>query len=165
MTTPSEEKPFLRVFFSGRMTLAFLMGFYGGLPLLLTGSVLQAWMKESGLDLATIGLFAMAGLPYTLKFLWAPVFDRYRISGLGRRRGWLMLAQILLAAAIAGLAFANPAENPLILAATAMLVAFFSASQDTLIDAYRRESLSDVEQGLGASLYVNGYRLGMLLAS
>jgi len=165
MTTPSKEKPFLRVLFSARMLTAFLMGFYGGLPLLLTGSVMQAWMKESGVNLATIGLFALVGLPYTLKFLWAPVFDRFRIPGLGRRRGWLALVQILLAAAIASLAFASPGEHPYALAAVAMLVAFFSASQDTVIDAYRRESLADLEQGLGASLYVNGYRLGMLLAS
>jgi PAT family beta-lactamase induction signal transducer AmpG len=165
MTTPSEEKPFFRVFFSARMLTTFLMGFYGGLPLLLTGSLMQAWMKKSGIDLATIGLFAMVGLPYTLKFLWAPVFDRYRIPWLGRRRGWLLLAQALLAAAIAALAFAQPGESPYALAAIAMLVAFFSASQDTVIDAYRRESLADLEQGLGSSLYINGYRLGMLLAS
>jgi len=165
MTTPCKEKPFFRVLFSGRMLTAFLMGFYSGLPLLLTGSVMQAWMKESGVNLATIGLFALVGLPYTLKFLWAPVFDRFRIPGFGRRRGWLALVQILLAAAIASLAYARPGENPFALAALAMLVAFFSASQDTVIDAYRRESLADLEQGLGASLYVNGYRLGMLLAS
>jgi PAT family beta-lactamase induction signal transducer AmpG len=147
------------------MLAAFLMGFYGGLPLLLTGTVMQAWMRESGVNLATIGLFAMVGLPYTLKFLWAPVFDRFRLPWLGRRRGWLVLVQILLAAAIASLAYARPGEDPYVLAAAAMLVAFFSASQDTLVDAYRRESLADLEQGLGASLYVNGYRLGMLLAS
>jgi PAT family beta-lactamase induction signal transducer AmpG len=165
MTIPSATKPLWRVFFSGRMLLAFLMGFYGGLPLLLTGTVMQAWMKEEGLDLTAIGLFALVGLPYTLKFLWAPVFDRYRLPGLGRRRGWLLLAQLGLALAILSLAWMQPRANPWLLAGCAMLVAFFSASQDAVIDAYRRESLSDLEQGLGASLYVNGYRLGMLLAS
>jgi len=147
------------------MLVAFFMGFYGGMPLLLTGSVLQAWMKESGVDLTTIGLFALVGLPYTFKFLWAPIFDRYRLPWAGRRRGWLILAQALLGAAIAGLAFSRPAESPWLLAGLALLVTFFSATQDTLIDAYRRESLGEREQGLGASLYVNGYRLGMLLAS
>lgn len=147
------------------MLVAFLMGFYGGVPLLLTGSVMQAWMKEAGVDLATIGLFALVGLPYTFKFVWAPVFDRFRLPRIGRRRGWLIIAQMLLATAIAALGFVEPAKNPGVLAAIALLVTFFSASQDTLIDAYRRESLADREQGLGASLYVNGYRLGMLVAS
>ncbi|HUL11460.1 MAG TPA: AmpG family muropeptide MFS transporter [Methylococcaceae bacterium] len=147
------------------MLTAFLMGFYGGLPLLLTGSVMQAWMTEEGVDLATIGLFALVGLPYTCKFLWAPLFDRFKLSRIGRRRGWLIIVQVLLAMAIAALAFAEPVQNPGVLAGIAFLVTFFSASQDTLIDAYRRESLADREQGLGASLYVNGYRLGMLLAS
>lgn len=154
-----------RVFFTTRMLTAFLMGFYGGLPLLLTGSVLQAWMKESGVDLATIGLFAMVGLPYSFKFLWAPLFDRFNPFRAGRRRGWLLIVQILLAGAIAALAFVQPARHPFLLAGVALLVTLFSASQDTLIDAYRRESLADLEQGLGASLYVNGYRLGMLMAS
>jgi len=163
MTTTSD--PVYRIFFSGRMLVAFLMGFYGGVPLLLTGSVMQAWMKEAGVDLATIGLFALVGLPYTFKFVWAPLFDRFKLPRIGRRRGWLIIAQTLLAVAIAALAFVEPANNPGILAAIAFLVTFFSASQDTLIDAYRRESLADREQGLGASLYVNGYRLGMLVAS
>lgn len=148
-----------------RLLIAFLQGFYGGLPLLLTGSVMQAWMKQEGVDLSTIGFFALVGLPYALKFLWAPIFDRYRLPFLGRRRGWLFMTQIFLSLAIALLAFSQPKENPLMLAIAALLVTFFSASQDTLIDAYRRESLTDREQGLGASLYVNGYRLGMLLAS
>lgn len=148
------------------MLAALLMGFASGLPLLLTGSVLQAWMTESGVDLGTIGLFALVGLPYTLKFLWAPLFDRFTLSRrLGRRRGWLLLTQILLVLAIVGLGLSQPAYNPLGVALAALLVTFFSASQDIVIDAYRRESLTDEEQGLGASLYVNGYRVGMLLAS
>jgi PAT family beta-lactamase induction signal transducer AmpG len=165
MTTTSDRAPFYRIFFSGRMLVAFLMGFYGGVPLLLTGSVMQAWMKEAGVDLATIGLFALVGLPYTFKFVWAPLFDRFKLPRVGRRRGWLIIVQALLAAAIGALAFVEPARGPGVLAAIAFTVTFFSASQDTLIDAYRRESLADREQGLGASLYVNGYRLGMLLAS
>jgi MFS transporter, PAT family, beta-lactamase induction signal transducer AmpG len=165
MTIPSERPRLLRTFLSGRMLVAFLMGFYGGLPLLLTGSVMQAWMKQEGVDLTTIGFFALVGLPYTFKFVWAPLFDRYRFPGLGRRKGWLIAMQALLALSIAALAFAQPALNAVWLAYAAVLVSFFSASQDTVIDAYRRESLAELEQGLGASVYVNGYRLGMLLAS
>ena len=156
----------LRVVFSGRMLVALLMGFSSGLPLLLTGTLLQAWMKEEGVDLGTIGLFALVGLPYTLKFVWAPLLDRFTLfPRLGRRRGWLLLIQLLLLLAIAGLGFTQPARHPLGVAFAALLVTFFSASQDIVIDAYRRESLADEEQGLGASLYVNGYRVAMLLAS
>ena len=155
----------LAAIFSGRMLVALLMGFSSGLPLLLTGSVLQAWLKDGGIDLARIGLFALIGLPYTLKFLWSPLFDRYIPAFLGRRRGWLTLMQIALAGALFLLSFARPTPDhlwPVMLAG--MLVAFFSASQDTIIDAYRRESLGDAELGFGSALYVNGYRVGMLLA-
>jgi PAT family beta-lactamase induction signal transducer AmpG len=147
------------------MLIAFLMGFSSGLPLLLTGSVLQAWMMSEGVELATIGLFALVGLPYTLKFLWAPALDRFTPHLLGRRRGWLLISQLALIAAIAALGMTQPATAPFTVAVAAMLLTFFSASQDIVIDAYRREALSDIEQGLGASLYVNGYRIGMLLAS
>lgn len=149
--------------FSGRMLMALLMGFASGLPLLLTGSVLQAWLKDGGVDLASIGLFALAGLPYTLKFLWSPLFDRYAPPLFGRRRGWLLLIQLALAAALLALSFARPGQL-LWISTAALLVAFFSATQDIVIDAYRRESLADDELGLGSALYVNGYRIGMLLA-
>jgi PAT family beta-lactamase induction signal transducer AmpG len=148
------------------MLVAFIMGFSAGLPLLLTGSVLQAWMTEAGVDLGTIGLFALVGLPYTVKFLWAPLLDRFTLVRLlGRRRGWLVVIQVVLMLVIAGLGLTDPAEDPLVVALAALLVTFFSASQDIVVDAYRRESLADDEQGLGASFYVNGYRVGMLLAS
>ncbi len=150
---------------SRRMLVSFVMGFSSGLPLLLTGSLLQAWMVKGHIDLGTIGLFALVGLPYTLKFLWAPIMDRYVPLLLGRRRGWLLIWQIALVGAIALLAFSNPAHLLFVTALAALLLSFFSASQDSVIDAYRRESLSDDEQGMGASLYVSGYRLGMLLAS
>jgi len=156
----------LRIVCSGRMLVALLMGFSSGLPLLLTGSVLQAWMTQEGVDLGTIGLVALVGLPYTLKFAWAPLLDRFTlVARLGRRRGWLLLSQVLLMLAIAGISLTHPAQSPLGVAFAALLVTFFSASQDIVIDAYRRESLADEEQGLGASLAVNGYRVGMLLAS
>ena len=155
----------VKVVFSSRMAVTFLMGFSCGLPLLLTLSVLQAWMKEEGVDLTVIGLMSLVGIPYTVKFLWAPLLDRMTLPFLGRRRGWLFLAQLSLMAAIAGLGLSNPKFHPLMLAGAAFLVTFFSASQDIVVDAYRRETLSDAELGLGSSLYVNGYRVGMLLAS
>lgn len=160
----AENHKLLEQMFSWRMLVAFLMGFACGMPLLLTGSVLQAWMTEEGVDLSVIGLFALVGLPYTLKFLWAPLVDRYTLPFLGRRRGWLLLIQLLLMVALVWLGYSNPANNPWLLAGIAMLVTFFSASQDIVVDAYRREDLADEELGLGSSLYVNGYRVGMLLA-
>ncbi len=150
---------------TGRMLLAFVMGFAGGLPLLLTGSLLQAWMVEAKVDLATIGLFALVGLPYTLKFVWAPLMDRYTPALLGRRRGWLFIWQLCLIVSIALLGFSSPSQMLMMTAIAALLLSFFSASQDIVIDAYRRESLQDDEQGMGASLYVGGYRTGMLIAT
>ncbi|MEE8551774.1 MAG: AmpG family muropeptide MFS transporter [Desulfobacterales bacterium] len=147
------------------MLVTLLMGFACGLPLLLTISVLQAWMKEEGVDLTVIGMMSLVGLPYTLKFLWAPVLDLFTLPFLGRRRGWLLIAQVTLIFSISGLGFSDPVKNPWMMAFAAFLVTFFSASQDTVVDAYRREDLPDEELGLGSSLYVNGYRVGMLLAS
>ncbi len=147
------------------MLVALLMGFACGLPLLLTITVLQAWMKDQGVDLTVIGMMSLVGLPYTLKFLWAPVLDRFTLPFLGRRRGWLLLAQAALIFSISGLGFTDPGKNPWMVACAAFLVTFFSASQDIVVDAYRREDLPDKELGLGSSLYVNGYRVGMLLAS
>jgi MFS transporter, PAT family, beta-lactamase induction signal transducer AmpG len=155
----------VRAIFSARMLIAALMGFASGLPLLLTGSVLQAWLSDGGVDLARIGLFALVGLPYTLKFLWSPLFDRYALPILGRRRGWLVVTQAALAAALVALSYANPSSDDLVaVSVAALLVALFSASQDIVVDAYRRESLTDLELGLGSAMYVNGYRVGMLLA-
>jgi PAT family beta-lactamase induction signal transducer AmpG len=162
---PESRKKILHEIFSGRMLVALLMGFACGLPLLLTVTLLQAWMKEAGVDLTVIGMMTLVGLPYTLKFLWAPVLDRFTMPFLGRRRGWLVMIQVALIFAISGLGFTDPAKNPWMVAFAAFLVTFFSASQDIVVDAYRREDLSDQELGLGSSLYVNGYRVGMLLAS
>ncbi|NLB06419.1 MAG: AmpG family muropeptide MFS transporter [Desulfobulbaceae bacterium] len=150
--------------FSPRMLVAFLMGFACGVPLLLTGSVLQAWMTEEGVDLTVIGLYSLVGLPYTLKFLWAPVFDRFTLPLFGRRRGWMLVTQVCLIVGLIGLGLTDPARSPWVVAGVACLVTFLSASQDIVIDAYRREDLRDNELGLGSSLYVNGYRVGMLLA-
>jgi len=159
------HKPILNIIFSGRMLVSLLMGFSCGLPLLLTISLLQAWMKEEGVDLTVIGLMTLVGLPYTLKFLWSPFLDRFTLPFLGRRRGWLLVAQLSLILSIVGLGLTDPGNNPWMVAVAAFLVTFFSASQDIVVDAYRREDLPDEELGLGSSLYVNGYRVGMLLAS
>ncbi|TAN46836.1 MAG: MFS transporter [Methylococcaceae bacterium] len=148
---------------SKRMGFALLMGFYSGLPLLLTGALLQAWLKDSGTDLTMLGAVALLGLPYTLKFLWAPLVDRYSLFRLGRRRGWLIVSQLLLSLSIAALGMTQPAHAIFATLAAALCTSFFSATQDIVIDAYRRENLLDREQGLGAALYVNGYRFAMLL--
>ena len=153
-----------RQFFSPRMLVAFLMGFSCGTPLLLTSTVLQAWMTEQGVDLTVIGFFSLVGLPYTLKFLWAPIFDRFSLPFLGRRRGWMLLMQLVLILALIGLGLNDPGQTPWLVAVAAFFVTFFSASQDIVVDAYRREDLTDNQLGLGSSLYVNGYRVGMLLA-
>lgn len=156
--------PLSRQIFSPPMLVSLLMGFACGVPLLLTSSVLQAWMTEQGVDLSTIGLYSLVGLPYTLKFLWAPIFDRFTLPFFGRRRGWLLVMQLVLILALIGLGLTDPGHSPWLVALAAFFVTFFSASQDIVVDAYRREDLSDNQLGLGSSLYVNGYRVGMLLA-
>lgn len=159
------QKSILKVILSRRMLVSFIMGFSCGLPLLLTLTLLQAWMKEEGMDLTLIGMMTLVGIPYTVKFLWAPFLDRFIPPFLGRRKGWLLIAQGALTCSIVFLGFSEPAHNPLMLVIAAFLVTFFSASQDIVVDAYRREDLADEELGLGSSLYINGYRVGMLLAS
>ena len=158
-------RPGWEVLASGRLWIAGLMGFAGGLPLLLTITLLQAWLSSAQVSLTTIGLLGLVGLPYNVKFLWAPLLDRFVPLGLGRRRGWLVVAQLSLAASIFALGLQDPAQRLWAVALAALAVAFFSATQDVVIDAYRRESLADAEQGLGASMYTYGYRLGMLVVS
>ena len=147
-----------------KMLITLSMGFVSGVPLLLTITLLQAWLTEEGISKSTIGLFALVGLPYSLKFIWAPIFDHITLTKLGRRRSWLLITQILLIMSIIFLGMADPSMNALNVAILATLVAFSSASQDIVIDAYRRESLSDEEQTIGASAYVLGYRIGALAA-
>jgi PAT family beta-lactamase induction signal transducer AmpG len=144
-------------------TVAFL-GFSSGLPLALTGSTLQAWMSVEGVDLKTIGLFSLVGLPYTLKFLWAPVLDRFLPPLLGRRRGWLLLIQAVLIVLIFALALSSPAQVPEWVFVLALVIAFVSASQDIVVDAYRTDVLKERERGLGAAVSVTGYRLAMLVS-
>lgn len=147
-----------------RLSAVFLLGFSSGVPLLLTASTLQAWMVDEKLDLAKIGLFSLVGLPYTLKFFWAPAMDKIVPPFLGRRRGWIAAAQVALAAVLAAMAFSSPARNPLAIGALAVALSFVSASQDISVDAYTTESLDPLEYGLGSALYSNGYRIGMIVA-
>jgi len=154
----------LQKIFSTKMLVTYCMGFASGLPLLLTKSTLQAWMTDARVNLTVIGFFALVAIPYSFKFAWAPVFDRYVPPFLGRRRGWMLLTQVGLMLSIAGLACTSPHDNAWLVALLAVVVAFCSASQDTLVDAYRRESLPDEELGLGSSLYVLGYRVAMLVS-
>ncbi len=155
-------KHYLQIFASTRMLLMLLMGFSSGLPLALTGGTFQAWMSNSGIDIKTIGLFSLVGLPYTLKFVWAPLMDRYVPEILGRRRGWMLITQLALVAAIFTLVQANPQTQLSLVALLALCLAFFSASQDIVIDAYRTELMSAEERGAAAAISNLGYRLGML---
>jgi len=141
-----------------------VLGFASGLPLALTGQALQAWLAMDGLDLAHIGFLSLLGLPYTFKFLWAPLMDRVDIAGLGRRRGWIVLSQGLLAVALFVLAGISPTADLPLFSALGVGVAFLSASQDIVVDAYRTDLLPAAERGMGASLYVSGYRLALVLS-
>jgi PAT family beta-lactamase induction signal transducer AmpG len=147
------------------MGVILALGFASGLPLYLTAQTLGAWMATAGVDLRTIGAFALVGLPYTFKWTWAPLLDRVRLPFLGRRRGWLLVLQIALAAGIAAMGAASPADEPGRLAVLAALVAFLSASQDVVADAYVAERLAPDERAAGATVYVIGYRLGVLFSA
>jgi PAT family beta-lactamase induction signal transducer AmpG len=156
----------LAVYLKPRVLIVILLGFSSGLPLALSGATLAIWMTESGVNLRTIGLYALVGLPYTIKFLWAPLVDALDIPilsrALGRRRGWLVFSQLLLAAAIVFLAFQNPSLSLWPVALGAVMVATASATQDIVIDAFRVESLDTSEQAAGMAGYVAAYRIGML---
>lgn len=149
-----------------RMLTIILLGFSSGLPLALTIGVMSAWLKEAGLSKTAIGLFAFVGLPYNLKFFWAPLMDGVRVpllaKLLGPRRSWALMVQIVLALAIAAFAAIDPAVRPFLVALVALTVAFLSASQDIVIDAYRVEILEERTQGAGAAVVQLGYRFGML---
>jgi PAT family beta-lactamase induction signal transducer AmpG len=147
-----------------RAFVVVLLGFASGLPLALTGQAMQAWLSMEGLDVATIGFLSLVGLPYTFKFLWAPLMDRFDLPWLGRRRGWLVLTQLILAAALFVLASISPKGATQAFALMAVAVAFISASQDVVIDAYRTDLLPAAERGIGASLNIAGYRGAMILS-
>jgi MFS transporter, PAT family, beta-lactamase induction signal transducer AmpG len=157
------------VYLKPRVLIVLFLGFSSGLPLALSGTTLLVWMRESGVDLGTIGLFALVGTPYTVKFLWAPLTDALDIPILsrllGRRRGWLVFTQILLMAAIVFLGSCDPARAPGLVALGALLVAAASATQDIVVDAFRVESLPENEQAAGMASYVAAYRVGMLIST
>jgi MFS transporter, PAT family, beta-lactamase induction signal transducer AmpG len=148
-----------------RLIAVLVLGFSSGLPLALcSGAAIQAWMTTDGVDMATIGFFGLVGVPYTFKFLWAPLMDRFDLPLLGRRRGWLVLTQLVLAGLFVLIATIQPSQNAPLFAAVTVLIAFFSASQDIVLDAYRTDVLESQERALGASLGVFGYRLAMTVS-
>ncbi|MDA9499958.1 AmpG family muropeptide MFS transporter [Bradyrhizobium sp. CCBAU 11357] len=159
----------LAVYLQPRVLIVLFLGFSSGLPLALSGSTLLVWMAEAGVDLGTIGLFALVGTPYTLKFLWAPLVDALHVpfftQAFGRRRGWLVFSQLLLIGAILLLALTDPARSPLLVALGALLVATMSSTQDIVVDAFRVESLPESEQAAGMAAYVAAYRIGMLVST
>ena len=159
----------IAVYLKPRVLIVMFLGFSSGLPLALSGATLLVWMRESGVDLGTIGLFALVGTPYTVKFLWAPLTDALDVPllgrWLGRRRGWLIFTQILLMAAIVFLGSTDPARSPGLVALGALFVATASATQDIVVDAFRVESLPENEQAAGMAGYVAAYRIGMLVST
>jgi MFS transporter, PAT family, beta-lactamase induction signal transducer AmpG len=153
----------LEVFRSRRMAVLFVLGFSSGLPLYLTGSTLQAWLTSEHVPLERIAAFSVVGLAYTFKWAWAPLLDRYAWPFLGRRRGWVLVTQLGLVAAIAAMGMVDPDTQPVALAALAIAVAAFSASQDVVLDAYATDLLAPHERAAGSSVYVIGYRAAMML--
>lgn len=154
----------LSVFTERRILVTLILGFSSGLPLALSGNTLQAWYTKSDLSLKALGFMGLAGLPYIYKFLWAPFLDRFVPPFLGRRRGWMLIFQMLLGTTLFVMSFFNPSQYPTLLFTLAFTLAFFSASQDIAVDAYRTEILHPEERTLGASMVVNGYRTAMLIS-
>lgn len=149
--------------FNRRMLICIGIGFSSGMPFYVLIQLVPAWLRSEGVDLATIGIFALLGLPYTWKFLWSPLMERYAFPILGRRRGWMLVMQLLLIVCIGALGMFSPQFSILTIAALCLGVAFFSASQDIVLDAFRREILPDRELGLGNSFYANAYRISGLI--
>ncbi|MBX3704963.1 MAG: hypothetical protein KF822_14410, partial [Steroidobacteraceae bacterium] len=162
MTVPA--RPILQVFGNRRIAAMLLLGFASGLPLALSAGTLQAWLTVEGLDIRTIGFFALAGLPYTFKFAWAPLADRFEPPLLGRRRSWLVVTQLGLAVLCFVMAALDPKASVAAVGACAVAIAFLSASQDIVFDAYRTDLLHENERGAGAAVSVLGYRLAMLVS-
>lgn len=160
--TASQPSTMQRIF-SRNMLICIFTGFTSGLPLYFLYSLIPAWLRSEHVDLKTIGLFALIGFPYTWKFIWSPLMDSVRLPFLGLRRGWMLVMQIALLLLLAAYAFVRPQEHLSIILGLSLVVAFFSASQDIVIDAFRREVLSDEELVLGNSLYVNAYRISSLI--
>jgi PAT family beta-lactamase induction signal transducer AmpG len=154
-----------RQYANRRLLAVLFLGFSSGLPLALSAGTLQVWLATAEMDIRTIGLFGLVGLPYTLKFLWSPLMDRFVPPWLGRRRGWMLITQLLLAGAIVALGASRPEGDLPVMAALALVLAFCSASQDIAVDAYRADVLAPRERGLGAAYSVAGYRTALLISS
>ena len=163
MPDASRSPSLLRVFGQPKMAAILFLGFASGLPLYLTSKTMQAWMTVEKVDLKTIGLFALLSAPYTFKFLWSPLIDRYAPPFLGRRRGWLLVTQLGLVLSIALMGLQDPQGSLRMVAVAAVLIALFSATQDIAFDAYKIDVLSERERGPGASLGVLGYRIALLV--
>jgi len=159
----SPKETWRTALFNRRMLICVFIGFSAGLPLYLLINLLPAWLRSEGVDLKAIGLFALIQLPYTWKFLWSPLMDRFGLPVLGRRRGWMLATQVLLLVAIPAFGLLHPKLDIWAIAYLSAAVAFFSASQDIVLDAYRREILPDAELGLGNAVYVNAYRISSLI--
>lgn len=153
----------LAVFRSRRMAVLFVLGLSSGLPLLLTGQLLRAWLTSAAVSVEQIAAFSLVGLAYTFKFAWAPLLDRFRLPMLGRRRGWILVFQLAVSAAIAIMGTLDPVVAPAALAAAAVVVAVLSASQDIVIDAYKADLLAPEERAAGVAMYVIGYRVAMAI--
>ena len=162
-TSSRPRETWREALFNRRMLICVFTGFSSGLPLYLLLNLLPAWLRTSGVDLKTIGFFALIQLPYTWKFLWSPLLDRYAMPLLGRRRGWMLVTQLTLLASIPLFGLLNPKVDILAIVVLSTVVAFFSASQDIVLDAFRREILPDAELGLGTSIHVNAYRISSLV--
>lgn len=159
----SSQPGTLRQIFSRRMLICVFTGFTSGLPLYFLINLIPAWLRSEQIDLKTIGLFALIGLPFTWKFIWSPIMDAVRLPFLGRRRGWMLVTQIGLLATLMAYAFLNPHRHMTTIMGLSLVVAFFSASQDIVLDAFRREILPDNELGLGNAIHVNAYRIAALV--
>src|SRR6476659_1398632 len=160
---PARTETWREALFNRRMLICVFTGFSSGLPLYLLINLLPAWLRTEGVDLKTIGFFALIQLPYTWKFVWSPLLDRYALPLLGRRRGWMLVTQLTLLASIPLFGTLHPKADIWSIVALSTIVAFFSASQDIVLDAYRREILPDAELGLGTSIHVNAYRVSSLV--
>lgn len=162
--THAMKQSVLSRFFTRDMGVLLLLGFSSGAPLTLTGSTLQAWLTQEGVAVKTLGFFSVVGLPYSLKFLWAPLMDRVRLPFSGRRKGWILATQLSLIVLTTAIALSDPARSLMLLAILALLLCFTSASQDIAVDAYRTELLPDHSRGAGASVFIFGYRLALLVS-
>ena len=148
-----------------RLIVTLFLGFASGLPLALSGSTLQLWFTTSGVSLLGLGLLNLVGIPYTYKFLWSPLMDRFQLPWFGRRRGWIILSQVGLIFILGVMAYLNPANHALALSLFALCLAFLSASQDIAVDAYRTDLLLPTELGAGNALYTTGYRVAVIISS